>query len=75
MAQDGHCHGIAFWFRLELSQGAEIFSAPYNADPAWEQAFQSLDQPLQLNKGETVELLVSHDQRSVYFDMSRRGVS
>lgn len=70
--QDGTCHGIAYWFHLDLGQGsAELDTAPRNEETHWMQAFQALDKPIQVFGGETINVSIRHNDRAIFFELMR----
>ncbi|XP_022092026.1 protein arginine N-methyltransferase 7-like isoform X2 [Acanthaster planci] len=78
---DGVCHGIFMWWDLSMDTEGEIrlSTAPTWVHPQgdeaqwrdhWMQAIYFLDQPLEVCKGETLHLTLSHDDYSLWFNVS-----
>ncbi|XP_038070296.1 protein arginine N-methyltransferase 7-like [Patiria miniata] len=79
---DGMCHGVFMWWDLSMDTEGEIrlSTAPTWAHPEgldaqwrdhWMQAVYFLDQPLQVRKGEPLHVTLSHDDYSLWFNVSQ----
>lgn len=52
--KDGDVHGIGVWFQSRLSDDICITNAPPNAVPSWEQGYLPLDEPIEVQAGESI---------------------
>lgn len=65
--RSGTCHGIAFWFELDLDGKRTLSNEPTNRTSHWHQAFQCLPEPLLVAAGKRVRVRVDHTDDLVYF--------
>jgi predicted RNA methylase len=67
ITNSGHCHAIAFWFRLWLDDEIYLDTSPFNQDTCWMQAVHIIDPPQALVAGQEAVVLASHD--TAYIDL------
>jgi arginine Nomega-methyltransferase len=67
VSQTGRCHGIVFWFELDLGEQITISNSSANQATHWMQAVQCLPIPLDLEAGQQLELTAAHDDTTVWF--------
>lgn len=67
----GLCHGIAFWFELDLDHRNVVSNEPDGPLSHWLQAFQCFGEPIELAADSTLRLKVTHDDDIVYFEPFR----
>jgi predicted RNA methylase len=68
--QDGICHGIVFWFELELSHDVSLVNDPGNPKSHWMQAVQCFETPLNVFQDDLVELMVIQDDSNIEFQVT-----
>ncbi len=56
MQRAGTAHGLAGWFRVELSEGVSIDTAPWAPPTHWAQAFFPYRAPVQVIEGDVMEV-------------------
>ncbi len=57
-------HGFALWWRCELVPGVELSTAPDAPETHWEQIFAPVLEPIDVRRGETLELAIVSDTRN-----------
>lgn len=68
-ARRGRVHGVAFWFELDLGGGLMLTNAPSNPRCHWMQAVQCFEEPVEVERDQTITLECSHDDTSVRFSL------
>ena len=67
---DGQCHGIVFWFEVDLNDHVSISNNPYNPTTHWMQAVQCLLYPVEVTAGQVVSVTAAHDDTSTWFNLN-----
>ena len=67
ITNSGHCHAIAFWFRLWLDDEIYLDTSPFNQDTCWMQAVHIVEPPQALTAGQETVVSASHD--TAYIDL------
>lgn len=62
---DGTCHGVAFWYCLELDAEHRIDTAPGAGASHWKQTVQLFVPPVSVRVGRTLDLVAAHDRLSI----------
>ncbi|MFC4564855.1 methyltransferase domain-containing protein [Nocardiopsis mangrovi] len=70
VAAPGTCHGVAFWFELDLTDDVSLTNAPGRTGGHWPQAFFGLPRPAPLAAGEHVRLTAAWTDDDVRFRLS-----
>jgi SAM-dependent methyltransferase len=65
---DGTCHGIAFWFELDLGSEQILSNQPDGKHTHWLQAFQCFTNPVPVKAGSTLTVKIIHNDEIVYFE-------
>lgn len=68
IVRDGACHGIVFWFEMQLDDRISMSNCP-GSNTHWEQAFQCLSSGLPVRGGEEIVIRAEHDCLTVSFDL------
>jgi predicted RNA methylase len=68
IGHDGTCHGIAFWFELDLGNKQVLSNHPDGQHTHWLQAFQCFTEPVPVKAGSALPLKVTHTDEVVYFE-------
>lgn len=68
IGHDGLCHGIAFWFELDLGNEQVLSNHPDGKHTHWLQAFQCFTEPLPVKAGSALSLKVIHTDEVVFFE-------
>lgn len=63
----GTCHGIAFWFELDLDDTTTLTNSPERPDSHWPQAFFGFAEPRTTRRGEHLAVDISWDDSAVSF--------
>lgn len=66
--ENGICHGVAFWFDLDLTGSVHIDIGP-ESKSHWNQAVQLLAPAVELKSGQDVLVLAKHDCTEVSFNL------
>lgn len=72
VTETGVCHGVLQWLRLQLCEGVQYENAPTDSTPSprrghWRQILHVFRQPLDLEKGQILQLVAAHDRSSLMF--------
>lgn len=66
--ESGICHGMAFWYELQLDEDTIISTAPHLPQlSCWKQAVQLFAKPQVLTKGQIFKLTANHDDEALWF--------
>lgn len=69
--QDGRCHGVVFWFDLDIDKDTMFSSSPTNSKTHWKQAVQCFPAPVPVKSGQSMTLNVVQDLTA--FDFTLEG--
>jgi predicted RNA methylase len=64
---DGLCHGVTFWFDLDIDEETTFSSAPTNSKTHWKQAVQCFPTPIPMKRGQSMILDVVQDLTAFEF--------
>lgn len=67
ISNTGRCHGVVFWFELDLNDHIHISNSPDNLSTHWMQAVQCFPSPLDVAEAEVVEAKAMHNDTSIWF--------
>lgn len=60
---DTPVYGFCFWWEAELVEGVRLSTSPFEPPTHWEQVFVPLLEPLQVKRGDLLELKIRSDSR------------
>lgn len=66
----GTCHGIAFWFDLDMDGHVVYRSSSRARTNHWKQAMHFFPQPLQVRPGQKLKLVAGYDATRIFFDLA-----
>jgi predicted RNA methylase len=69
--QDGTCHGIVFWFELDLGHDIQLINDPKNQKSHWMQAVQCFKEPIEVYQDDLIELLILQEDTSIEFQLNK----
>lgn len=67
----GICHGVAFWFDLEMDEHTRYHSASLNRTNHWKQAMHFFDQSIAVQSGDVLTLIAGYDNTRIVFAVKR----
>ncbi|MDQ3829235.1 MAG: 50S ribosomal protein L11 methyltransferase [Candidatus Tectomicrobia bacterium] len=67
ITHSGRCHGVVFWFELDLNERISISNDPHNTTTHWMQAVQCLAVPLDVAEGDVVYMTAGHNDTTIWF--------
>lgn len=65
--QSGICHGIVFWFELDLGNGVVYSNSIENKKSHWMQAVQCFEKPITILQDELLEFEISQSDTNIEF--------
>jgi type II protein arginine methyltransferase len=68
--QAGICHGVAFWFDLDLDEQTLFSNSPTNLKSHWKQAVQAFSEPISVQKDQVMNLTVNQGLSSLLFELT-----
>lgn len=66
---DGTCHGVVFWYRLQIDAERFISTAPGGGPSHWKQTVQLFLPPVQVRNGQMLDLVARHDRLSILVEL------
>lgn len=64
----GLCHGVAFWFDLEMDDKITYRSASLTRTNHWKQAMHFFPRPIPVRPGEKLRIVAGYNATRIYFD-------
>jgi Tfp pilus assembly protein PilF/precorrin-6B methylase 2 len=64
----GICHGVAFWFDLEMDDKIIYRSSSQTRTNHWKQAMHFFPQPIPVRPGEKLRIVAGYNATRIYFD-------
>lgn len=64
----GLCHGVAFWFDLEMDDKITYRSASPTRTNHWKQAMHFFPRPIRVRPGEKLGIIAGYNSTRIYFD-------
>jgi Flp pilus assembly protein TadD/predicted RNA methylase len=71
ITRNNNIHGVAFWFKLNLTNDISISSAPERKDNHWGQAIAFFDKELAGKKGDVLGLTLCYNDIKIWFENAR----
>ena len=68
--QEGICHGVAFWFDLNLDEKTQFSNSPKNLNSHWKQAVQAFAVPMTVQANQQLNLSVCQELTSLIFEIT-----
>lgn len=70
----GLCHGVAFWFDLQMGEAVVYESASQKRTNHWKQALQFFEEPIAVKPGDVIRVQACYDNTRIFFlgAMARR---
>lgn len=66
----GTCHGIAFWFDLQMDDDVVYHSSSRARTNHWKQAMHFFPQPVTVRPGQIVRLVAHYDATRIFFELT-----
>ncbi|MBA3564225.1 MAG: tetratricopeptide repeat protein [Gammaproteobacteria bacterium] len=73
-SSDGTCHGVVYWYRLQIDDERFISTAPGDGPSHWKQTVQLFLPPVQVRGGQMLDLIAAHDRLSLSVQLAREPV-
>ncbi|MDJ0797773.1 MAG: 50S ribosomal protein L11 methyltransferase [Calothrix sp. MO_167.B12] len=67
---NGTVHGVVFWFELDLGNGVVLSNAVDNEKSHWMQAVQCFEKPINVQKGDMLNLTIQQSDTNINFQIA-----
>ncbi|NEN96632.1 MAG: SAM-dependent methyltransferase [Moorea sp. SIO3I7] len=67
---NGTVHGVVFWFELDLGNGVVLSNAVDNQKSHWMQAVQCFEEPINVQKGNVLNLTIQQSDTNIDFQLA-----